>query len=152
MDANADDQFKRYIMCIIKFGWAEVDITPDWKVALAGQFAERISEYVEKTITATAMAVSNDDDQMILVSCDLVGTPCNLIDAVREVLKDNEVGMCRRAVYSDGTAQMWGDTDKAVFTELEGGSDTGIELMYVFNKTRKLTGIVANHGDGFRNW
>lgn len=31
----------------IKFGWAEIDITPDKKISLAGQFAERISEYVE---------------------------------------------------------------------------------------------------------
>ena len=30
------------------FGWAEVNITPDKKVSLAGQFAERISQYVEK--------------------------------------------------------------------------------------------------------
>lgn len=231
-------------MSKIKFGWAEIDITPDKKVALAGQFAERISEYVEKPITATAMAVANSDEQMILVSCDLVGTPYTLIDAVRERLQDNNVGidpmkvvlnaihthtapvfprmqriknpflsgsakqiiksllppgkeyvekenvtgnrdilspeayfdilveritkviltawskreegafcnafgraavgMCRRAVYSDGTAQMWGDTDRAVFVELEGGSDTGIELLYVFDKKQKLTGIVAN--------
>ena len=54
------------------------------------------------------------------------------------------VGMCRRACYSDGTAQMWGDTDTAVFTHLEGGNDSGIELLYVFNDKRELTGIVAN--------
>ena len=52
--------------------------------------------------------------------------------------------MCRRAVYSDGSAQMWGDTNKAVFTELEGGNDSGIELMYLFDREEKLTGIVAN--------
>jgi len=40
-------------------------------VSLLGQFAERISEYVEKPLTATAMAVSSDDVQMIIVSCDL---------------------------------------------------------------------------------
>ena len=38
-------------------GWSEVNITPDKKISLAGQFAERISEYVEKPLTATAMAV-----------------------------------------------------------------------------------------------
>jgi len=54
------------------------------------------------------------------------------------------VGMCRRACYSDGTAQMWGDTDTAVFTQLEGGNDSGIELLYVFDADNKLTGIVAN--------
>ena len=38
-------------------GWSEVNITPDKKVSLEGQFAERISEYVEKPLTATALAV-----------------------------------------------------------------------------------------------
>ena len=228
-------------MSNLKFGWAEVDITPDKKVSLAGQFAERISEYVEKPLTATAMAVTSDDEQMVLVSCDLVSTNCNLLDDIRAFFKDNAmgldpmkivisaihthtgpvyprkrrcaatgaakvllekylpegkkyvekqnvsnnpdiiteaetyellldrittaiktawenrkdgsftnafgrapVGMCRRASYSDGTAQMWGETNQAVFTEVEGGSDTGIELMYVYGENGELTGIVAN--------
>ena len=54
------------------------------------------------------------------------------------------VGMCRRATYSDGSAQMWGDTNTAMFTQLEGGNDSGIELLYVYNEAGKLTGIVAN--------
>ena len=33
-------------MSKLKFGWAERSITPDKKVSLAGQFAERISELV----------------------------------------------------------------------------------------------------------
>jgi len=229
-------------MAKLKIGWAEVSITPDKKMALAGQFAERISEYVEKPITATAMAVSQDDEQMIMVSCDLVAVSVNLLDSVRERLAGNTVGiepqkvilsaihthtgpvyprnrrisgpsggakvmlqrylndgrkyiekqnisnnsniitgketfeflveritevifnawenrkdgafsnafgraavgMCRRAVYTDGSAQMWGETNQAVFKAVEGGSDTGIELMYVFGEDKKLTGIVAN--------
>ncbi len=229
-------------------GWAEVDITPSKKSSLAGQFAERISEYVEKPITATAFAVSAGEEQMVLCSVDLVGVSYNLVDALRARLEGNgvgldpqkvvfsaihthtapgyprgsrqleylksgpgggsfrallesmlpenkqyvesvnvtdnpqvatdqevfdmlverlsqvvldawndrkpgsysnafgraAVGMCRRAVYSDGSAQMWGDTNTAVFTELEGGNDSGIELMYIFNESSKLTGIIAN--------
>ena len=228
-------------MSNLKFGWAEVDLTPDKKVSLAGQFAERISQYVEKPITATAMAVSSDEEQMILVSCDLVAIGYNLLEDIRKNLADNTVGidpmkvvisaihthtgpvyprfgrmkittsfrkmleqflpegkkyvekenvsdnpeiitpqetyellkdritkvileawanrkagaftnafgraavgLCRRASYSDGSAQMWGDTNQAVFTEVEGGNDSGIELMYVFDDNKKLTGIVAN--------
>ena len=77
-------------MSKLKFGWAEIDLTPDKKVSLAGQFAERISEYVEKPITATALAISSDDEQMIMVSCDLVSTNANLVDAIRDNLKDNK--------------------------------------------------------------
>lgn len=227
-------------MSNLLIGWSEIDLTPQKKTALAGQFAERISEYVEKPITATAMAVSTDDEQMILVSCDLVSISSNLVAMVRRNLSGNSfgidpekvvlcathphtgpvysrgissiskskellikaaikngleyeekqnisdnddiispdemlellcmkitqvvikawekkvqasfsnafgrapVGMCRRASYTDGSAQMWGETNQAVFTALEGGSDTGIELMYVFDNDNKLTGIVAN--------
>lgn len=54
------------------------------------------------------------------------------------------VGMCRRVVYDDGSAAMWGDTNTANFVSLEGGNDSGIELIYTFDGNKKLTGIVAN--------
>ena len=229
----------------LQFGWAEIDITPDKKASLAGQFAERISQYVEKPITATALAITSNEDQAVLVSVDLVSVGYNLVERVREALKDNDlgldpdkvilsaihthtapshirtqkaakmigksrssrqlleellpagkkyiesapvtnnpdvvspqeyldflaeklpqvilqawknrtagaysnafgraaVGMCRRAAYSDGSAQMWGDTNTAVFESLEGGNDSGIELMYLFDENQKLTGVIAN--------
>ncbi len=232
-------------MASIKIGWAEVSITPEKKISLAGQFAERISEYVEKELTATAMAVESDGEQMVMVSTDLVGVSYNLVQLIREKLRGNTVGLdpekvilsaihthtgpvyprgqyislmsglkggfrsllepmlrpgqkyvekanvsqnpdictgeeilellveritkvvldawtnraegsfvnafgravvglCRRACYNDGSAQMWGDTDSAVFTALEAGSDSGIEMMFVFDEEKKLKGIVAN--------
>lgn len=54
------------------------------------------------------------------------------------------VGMCRRVSYDDGSAQMWGDTNTANFVALEGGNDSGMELIYTFDKDKKLTGVVAN--------
>ena len=54
------------------------------------------------------------------------------------------VGMCRRVCYDDGSAKMWGDSNSANFTELEGGNDSGIELMFTYDENRKLTGVVAN--------
>ena len=238
-------------MSNIKIGWSEISITPDKKVSLVGQFAERISQYVEKPLMATAMVIDSGDDCAILCSCDLVCVGWNLVLAVRQRLtelgaefdvskiilsaihthtgpghnpgrraniehpeldgnvafdvlrtmlesylkpgqkyieKENisanseiataeevfallvdrlskvimdawnnrkagsfanafgrvAVGMCRRAAYSDGSAQMWGDTNNAVFTELEGGNDSGMELIYVFDENKKLTGVVAN--------
>jgi len=229
-------------MSTLKIGWAEVDITPDQKVALEGQFAERISQYVEKPITITAMAIDSGDDQAILCSVDLLMMKRAVVNEVRARLSGNNlgidpdkvmfsaihnhtgpmvanskaskvastgfrsllepcmpggrrhgqlqgqrrpphimtplayfeklvdwaeeavikawnarkpgsftnafgraaVGMCRRAVFSDGSAQMWGDTYQAAFQELEGGNDSGIELLYVFGEDQKLTGIVVN--------
>jgi len=226
----------------ILIGWAEESLVPDKKVNLYGQFFERISQYVESEITATAMAIEVDGEQAIMVSADLVslndaqfdyvrqkvtklnseidvrkimigtththtsigmGQPQNarsgasianarlileeflpegksyvnkvtaddsvitpeealefgtdriakaIVDAWnnrKEALYTNEfgravVGMCRRATYDDGSAQMWGDTNTANFVALEGGNDSGIELIYTFDTDKKLTGVVAN--------
>ena len=54
------------------------------------------------------------------------------------------VGMCRRVCYDDGSAKMWGDTNHANFTELEGGNDSGMELIFTYDADKKLTGVVAN--------
>ncbi len=54
------------------------------------------------------------------------------------------VGMCRRVAYDDDSAQMWGDVNTANFVALEGGNDSGIELLYTFDKDKNLTGVVAN--------
>ena len=229
-------------MSFLKIGWAEVNITPDKKVALDGQFAERISQYVEKPITITAMAIDSGDDHAVMCSVDLLMMKKQVVRAVRERLANSDlgidpnkvmfsaihthtapmvangknvtaitsgfrsliepyipagkkyvesapisqdpdimtpveyfeklvdwaeeavikawnarkpgsftnafgraaVGLCRRAVFSDDSAQMWGDTYQAVFRELEGGNDSGMELMYVYGEDEKLTGIVVN--------
>ena len=228
----------------LKVGWSEVSITPEKKIALAGQFAERISEYVETPVTVTALAVSSGEEQMIICSCDLVNIGENLVENVREKVKSKNsgidtdkiiisaihshtshvyshskakggegvsldrfkeildkflppekqyrakvsakgddfmnsdealeflteriseaivnswenrkaaryapgfgraaIGMCRRVCYSDGSAKMWGDTNMASFTELEGGNDSGIEMLFFYDENEKLTGVLAN--------
>ncbi len=226
-------------------GWAEESIIPEKKVSLAGQFFERISEYVESEISVTAMAVEGDGNQMIMVSADIILLTNKQIDIAREkfaaltdevdpkniivgaththtslklasertankkddsvlvssptkileeflpdgkkytlkvvpdetVITDEEalefvtdkialaakkawdnrkealytnefgraaVGMCRRVSYDDGSGQMWGDTNTANFVALEGGNDSGIELLFTFDTDKKLTGVVAN--------
>ncbi len=54
------------------------------------------------------------------------------------------VGMCRRVCYDDQSALMWGDTNSANFTELEGGNDNGIELIFTYDENKKITGVVGN--------
>ncbi len=233
-------------MSKLQFGWSEKSITPDKKVSLCGQFAERISEYVEKPLCVTALAVGSGSEQAVFCACDLVDISWSLRDAVRERLAGNSagldpmkviisaihthtgpgysnrddssskftgnatsfralieselppdkkyvesadisgnpevaqpdevfallteriadaaleawssrkdgsfsnafgrapVGMCRRVCYNDGSAQMWGNAETAKFTQVEGGNDSGIELLYVFNEKNELSGIVAN--------
>lgn len=220
-------------------GWAEVSLVPNKKVSLAGQFYERISEYVESEISVTALAITCGQEQIILASADLTSIPDGIVALAREkfatlcpeadpskavvaaththtslkmanpkngqtgwttisildeflpedkkykpfvnpddsVITPEEaaefaadkiaqawakawanreesyyanefgravVGMCRRVCYDDGSAQMWGDVNTANFTALEGGNDSGIELLYIFDKNKELSGIVAN--------
>lgn len=221
-------------MSNIKIGWAEESLVPDKKVTLAGQFYERIGEYVESEITATAMALESGNEKAIVVSCDLTSFNNELINLAREKFSkltdeissnlliigaththtsvnfkkgtraainilneflpegkkysslvetkddiispeeatdfladciakvakkawDNRkeakianafgraaIGFCRRVTYDDGSAQMWGDTNTANFDALEGGNDSGVEILYTFDSNKKLTGIVAN--------
>ena len=218
-------------------GWAEVDLTPDKPVRLCGQFCERISEYVETNVYATALALKMGEEEAIFCSTDLVEVDLSLLYDVRErlrkmipdfdaskviisaihthtsvqyagwniregsglaamkrympddvtyvdaapaaegVMPDEEaavwladriaeacakawkamkpakyanefgraaVGLNRRVRFDDGTSQMWGDTNSANFDCLEGGNDSGLELMYFFDENDKLTGVMAN--------
>ena len=54
------------------------------------------------------------------------------------------VGHSRRVCFNDGTAKMYGIADKATFTEMESGNDTGVELLYVFDKDKKPMGALCN--------
>lgn len=80
-------------MSKLKIGFSEIDITPDKRASLIGQFVERVSQYVEKPITATAMAIEAAEEQVVIVSADLGGVSYNLIDATREELKNNKEGL-----------------------------------------------------------
>ena len=228
-------------MSKIKFGWGEVSLVPQGKkVDLAGQFYERITDVVEDEITVTALAMECGEDSAIFCACDLVSTGHQLLDTIREKLKDRPdipadkilvsaihthtgpgfarrsdsvkgktrgglealtdllpnvkyerlakyegddlfegeeahdflatriaeaaalawdnrkegmyatgfgraaVGMCRRVVYDDGSAKMWGDTSFANFETLEAGNDSGIELIFTYTPDKTLTGVIAN--------
>ena len=54
------------------------------------------------------------------------------------------VGMNRRVCYDDGSAKMWGDVNLANFEELEAGNDSGIEIIYTFDKNKELSGVIAD--------
>ena len=69
---------------MIQFGWAEVDITPKEKIALAGEFFERATKEVETPLTVTALAIDTGDEQTVICSCDLVSVSADLCSAVRD--------------------------------------------------------------------
>ena len=77
----------------MKYGWAEEKFTFTKPIALYGQFAERISQYEEKPLTAVALAIDSGEDQMVLCSVDLVGVSYILTDEVRSRLAKCTTGL-----------------------------------------------------------
>ncbi len=54
------------------------------------------------------------------------------------------VGHSRRLVYGDGTARMYGHSDKVDFLYPESAEDSGVEMLYVFDKEKKPMGVLVN--------
>ncbi|MBU0718279.1 MAG: hypothetical protein KJ749_08530 [Planctomycetes bacterium] len=54
------------------------------------------------------------------------------------------VGHCRRVVYDDGSARMYGAADTVNFEAVEAVNDSGIELLYLFDESRAPMGALVN--------
>ena len=83
-------------MSRIRIGWSAASITPDRKIALAGQFYERVTEQVRDPVMAVALALEGegaDGGQAVLVGCDLVAVELVLLERVRELCKRSVPGL-----------------------------------------------------------
>lgn len=87
----------------LRIGWAQGDITPKRPVLISGQFHARVSEGVRDPITVTALALHRGEDHAVLVSCDVVGVPEALRDAVRALLGERSLGLDTRKVVLNAT-------------------------------------------------
>ena len=73
-------------------GVASTDITPSEPVAVSGQFHLRIARKVESPVTANVIALESRKDGQsldvaIMVSCDVVGVPKDVLEMVRQEVK-----------------------------------------------------------------
>jgi len=201
-------------------GTAVTDITPYEPVAVSGQFHLRIARTVESPVTANVVALESrqDDrslDAAIMVSCDLVYITTDVLNLVREQVKQRlpeldttkiflnaththtapvtlpgkyaipedgvisaekyrsflvervaeaivrawtgrqrgsvawglghaVVAYNRRAVYADGTAQMYGRTDVPEFRQLEGYEDHDVGTLFFFDASDELIAVAVN--------
>ncbi len=55
-----------------------------------------------------------------------------------------QTGVCRRVVYKDGEARMYGNPNTPDFLKMEGRDGGPVQLLYVYDENDKLFGIVAN--------
>ncbi len=54
------------------------------------------------------------------------------------------VGCCRRAVYADGSAAMYGETNRPDFRGFEACDDHAVNQLYFHNAAGSLTGMIIN--------
>ena len=54
------------------------------------------------------------------------------------------VGHNRRVQYANGSAEMYGATDRKDFIGMEGASDPGVDMLFCWDLNKKLTGIIMN--------
>lgn len=54
------------------------------------------------------------------------------------------IGHNRRVMYTDGTAEMYGRTDREDFLGIEGPTDPGIDLLFTWDMDKQLTGVFIN--------
>ncbi len=60
------------------------------------------------------------------------------------VLGHAVIGHCRRIKMRDGSSVMYGNSDDYNFDCLEGPSDNGVEMVYIYDPEDKLTGLILN--------
>lgn len=89
-------------------GAASTDITPGKPVPLRGQFHLRISTGVETPLTANVVAVESCDgeqslDQVVIVSCDVVAIPTEVLQLVREKVKLRLTDLDPTKIFLAGT-------------------------------------------------
>jgi hypothetical protein len=59
-------------------------------------------------------------------------------------LDRNSIGFGRRAVYADGTATMYGQTDRADFMNLEGMDDDDVGSIFLFDQQDRVKAVIVN--------
>lgn len=104
----------------------ELDLIP-W-LEKPGPAARRYSELVLARIVAAAAAAWR------------ARRPAGISAALGHAV----LGHCRRPAYADGTAMMYGRTDRPDFVGLEGSEDHGVELLFCWDASKTLTGVVVN--------
>jgi len=89
-------------------GTATADITPTEPVAVSGQFHLRIANTVETPITANVIALESREkrlsrDVAIMVSCDLLYIPSEVLELVRQAVRERLPDLDTTKLFLNGT-------------------------------------------------
>lgn len=89
-------------------GTATADITPSLPVALTGQFHLRIAKTIETPLTANVIALESKDgehppDVAIMVSCDVLDIPTDVLMMLRDEVKKQIPGLDVMKIFLNAT-------------------------------------------------
>ena len=89
-------------------GTAVADITPAEPVAISGQFHLRIAKTVETPVTANVIALESREEDLsrnvaIMVSCDLLYIPSDVLELVRKAVRARLPDLNTRKIFLNGT-------------------------------------------------
>jgi hypothetical protein len=89
-------------------GTSMVDITPTKPVAVSGQFHLRIAKTVETPISANVIALESREEDLsgdaaIMVSCDLLYIPSEVLKLVRKAIRARLPDFDTRKIFLNGT-------------------------------------------------
>ena len=89
-------------------GTAVADITPTGPIAVSGQFHLRIAKTVETPLTANVIALESREeglsrDVAIMVSCDLLYIPSEVLELVRKVVRERLPDLDTKKLFLNGT-------------------------------------------------
>lgn len=155
---------KRVIMVSIDCAGAPADLCRRLEQAIAGRVPELSAAALIVNATHTHNAPSLErgfnwwepDPKALTCEAFRNRVEAKVIEAVEGAWKSRQpsgmanvldyarAGHCRRAVYSDGTAEMYGRTDRDDFIGMEGCEDSGVDLMFFFDTRRRPTGVIVN--------
>jgi len=128
----------------LRIGWAIDDITPEGNVSLFGQYYERTSTYVQSPLKVTACAIestdrSNNKEQAIMVSVDLLFIPRAMQDSLRICIKDQIPDFDVRKLFLNAT-----HTHSAPNPGSDWGVDSKPEEKYLKLVSEKLSKVVVS--------
>lgn len=115
----------------LKIGWSTISITPDRPIDLHGQLYHRVSNYVHDPIYATALAISNGEEQCIMVSVDMAAIYVEHTEPVRAAVDgiDGIDGskITFSATHTHNSSQFLEDPHRQEFEEFL-GADVMLEI------------------------
>jgi neutral ceramidase len=135
----------------IKAGFAKVDITPPLGVCMAGYFRRREAVGILDPLYASAVAVSDDQDDIkwILISCDLIGLDTEYANAARKLIGER-LGLSAEQVMIHSTHTHTGPYVKRVEDREKAKHMGGQDDAYMEMLIRKIADTAQMASDNLK--